>query len=569
MEIEDTEPDEAQTPPPLLPKNKQPITPQRLRTRAKAPQWQSGRALASRETAVATGNRWFGLSSRPYIRAPEREHILAGTNDTRRLIRLGPEDLRRPTIIHVDFSEDEVKYLRFLARSLYGKGATRARDYVRDLRHLLKKDARHQLRNGILNAVKTRFADWQQQRPPPPSLLTRSEDDISNYFYDLFMRKTHHDPKSLCLDRDDGDWRSDVSRSNVVPSVLLAREIGGNRPLSTRSYKNFTIALKTNREDALEPGVEWTGCAGDITTISWLSNTHFVCGTTTHSDSHNQQYNKPGNLLLGSTTAKTLRAYPDHRIVRPIVERGDNALDSMRESQDPWLFTSVVSSDYEPNNRLAFTSSFDKTVKVWRLEGDGMSVVGTWTHDGRVNFVVASTHPLGMVATAADVPTDAVRVYHVETSDISSSRFDSYSCTRVDDEDYVPSDKWTYFPSTIRWGLAPKVRHLLLVGYSPRSLSDEDHTIPEDRRHTGELCVWDAILGTQVKVNSAATQNVFEVVWHPLRECFAAATSASGLELEGNINTQIRIFEANEAGAYTTIKTLDCTAVDINEISMR
>ncbi len=419
---------------------------------------------------------------------------------------------------------------------------------------------------GIVEAVRKGYENY---RRPPLSLLTRTDVDVTNYLDDLLLRKINAQPKILFLERDDGDRQNKLSRANVVPSVLLAREVSGNRPFSLRRYQNFTTSLRTNHEDALEPRIEWTGCAGDITTISWLSNTQFICGTTTHSDSHNQQYNKPGNMLLGSVLSKTLRAYPDHRIVRPIVSQGDNALDSMRESQDPWLFTSVVSSDYEPTNDLAFTSSFDKTVKVWKLNGDTMEVVGTWHHDGHVNFVVASKHPLGMIATAADVPTHAVRVYQVDGTDITSSRFDSYSCTRVHEEDYVPSNKWAYFPAAIRWGLAPNVRHLLLVGYSPRTMHGEDHEIPEDKRDSGELCLWDTIAGTQVKVNSAATQNVFEVVWHPAREAFAAATSASGLELEGNVNTQIRIFEMNEAGAYTAIKTLDCSAVDINEVSIR
>ncbi|RYP03569.1 hypothetical protein DL764_005070 [Monosporascus ibericus] len=565
-----SEPWRATTPPPLLPKKKPLITPQRFRTRAKASQWQSGKAFESEKegTPEAPKNQWFGLRSRPYLTAPDRQRLIAGTSNSGRLIRLGAEELRQPCTIHVDFGEDEVKYLRYLARALYGRDATRGRDYQRDLRHLLKKDvADLTIRNGIIEVVRSGYKDY---RDPPLSLLARSDVDVDNYLADLFYRRVNSSPKSFRIERDDGDKQIDVSRANVVPSLLLAREIGGNHPLSIRRYQNLTTTFKTNREDALEPRIEWTGCAGDITTLSWLSNAHFVCGTTTHSDSHNQQYNKPGNLLLGSATSKTLRAYPDHRIIRPIVSQGDNALESMRESQDPWLFTSVVSSDYEPVNDLAFTSSFDKTVKVWRLDGDKMDVVGTWGHEGHVNFVVASKHPLGMIATAADVPTNAVRVYKVNMSDISASRFDAYSCTRVHDEDYVPSEKWAYFPSAIRWGLAPKARDQLLIGYSPRPLpGSEDHDIPEDRRNTGELCLWNTVTGTQVKVNSAATQNVFEVVWHPARESFAAATSASGLELEGNVNTQIRIFEKNEGGAYTAIKTLDCPAIDINEISLR
>jgi hypothetical protein len=48
-----------------------------------------------------------------------------------------------------------------------------------------------------------------------------------------------------------------------------------------------------------------------------------------------------------------------------------------------------------------------------------------------------------------------------------------------------------YFPATIQWSKAPSVSHLLLVGYSPRSVTGHNVDIPEDKRNTGELCIWD------------------------------------------------------------------------------
>jgi len=253
----------------------------------------------------------------------------------------------------------------------------------------------------------------------------------------------------------------------------------------------------------------------------------------------------------------------------------------MVDSQDPWLYTSVVSSDYDRHNDLAFTSSFDRTVKVWKVQDGSMKAIDTWEHGGRVNFVLASKHrvmtdtgvsAVSMVATGADVATDAVRVYKlcVDPTGVRHM-FDSYSCTKVHDEDYVPSDKWAYFPAAIRWGLAPEVQHLLLIGYSPRSLTDLEEDIPEDKQNSGELCLWDTLEKRQVSVNSAATQNVFEVAWHPSQNCFAAATSkGTGIErAEGDVKTQIRIFQMNYDGQYTSIKVLDCRALDINELVIR
>jgi hypothetical protein len=43
-----------------------------------------------------------------------------------------------------------------------------------------------------------------------------------------------------------------------------------------------------------------------------------------------------------------------------------------------------------------------------------MSLLGTCHHDGNVNFVAASSHASNRVATAADVHTNAERIYLIE-----------------------------------------------------------------------------------------------------------------------------------------------------------
>ncbi|KAH6848380.1 hypothetical protein B0I37DRAFT_377485 [Chaetomium sp. MPI-CAGE-AT-0009] len=405
----------------------------------------------------------------------------------------------------------------------------------------------------------------------------RTREDVSNLVQDLYRQKTSSKPVMLTVGRDHHDRRGELVRSSRVHSLLFAREISGPRLGAARCLRNFHNEFRTCREDALERKAEWTGCAGDIFTITWVSNDGFLCGTTEHSDAHNQQYNKPGNLVLGSCPDVTLRAYPEHRIVRPVVKKGENSTEAMRQSQDPWLYSSVVSSDYDEAHDRAFTCSFDRTVKIWKVEKSGLSMnlLGEWKHDGNVNFVAASKHESGIVATAADVAADAVRIYNIDATNISRTPFRPHSCSRVTDErgNEVSTEKWAYYPATMQWGLAPNVRHLLLVGYSPRSRTGDDSDIPELRRDSGELCLWDGVTGERWRVTSATTQNVFEVLWHPSQDSFIAATSPLGLDLEPSVRTQIRIFrpaDKDEFGvkAYSPIKTLDCTAIDINELTI-
>lgn len=578
----DVEESYPQTPPRVQPKKKPVITPQRLRTRAKAAQWQSGKAYEFKKkgSPLRVKSRWFGLSSRPYLAAKARQEVAAGVG-VGRLLRLHPNELSQPSVYHVDFSDEEVRYLQWLARSLCGKSSAKTtRSDLHDLRYVVTKAGG--IQTHLLNCHRGRYKHLQR---PPSSLLKRSVDDIRNFLEDLQYNQINVQRKSLYLGRDEDNARNGALGANRVPSILLAREVAGNRLGATRRYLNFNMAFKSSREDYMEPKVEWTNCAGDIMTITWVSSEHFICGTTTHSDSHNQQYNKPGNFLFGDATTHILRAHADHRILRSLVAHGDNALESMRESQDPWLYTSMVSSDYDPCLGWAFTASFDNTVKVWQCGGWLASretkyddLRGIWRHGGHVNFVVANKGtPYSKIATAADVPLGAVRVYHPDLEKWEKERtvdyeYDEFSCKRVHGEEYVPSDKWAYFPSAIRWGLDLSVRHLLLIGYSPRSISGDENDIPEYKRDTGELCLWDTNTNTEVKVNSAATANVFEVAWHPSRPSFAAATSAhqTSEKIEKHVRTQIRIFEeSTETGQYGVVKTLDCSAIDINELLIR
>lgn len=60
----------------------------------------------------------------------------------------------------------------------------------------------------------------------------------------------------------------------------------------------------------------------------------------------------------------------------------------MRASQDPWLFTTIVSSDYNPVLDRSYISGFNKKVK----SGSVFSVrcIKPWDHDGNENLVQAS-----------------------------------------------------------------------------------------------------------------------------------------------------------------------------------
>jgi len=544
----------------------------------------------------------------PYVPAAKREAVLRGK---KKLFKDGPGNSNRPCVYHVDFSPEEVGQIYTLAQTMLSSSA---KERVTE-----KVGARIQACctrtcMAVANSKQDWHKTWQPTRAGLAKLLREHPNLLGSVPKELDLtdlKRTKGDLHSFLKDLSESSAASLTTSSSEVlvvstrtttisdalpvrkaesriRDILAAREMAGiHGSTSVRRSRDFRSELRTAREDDLQLRVEWSDCAGDIATAVWCSDDSFICGTTTHSDARNQQYNKPGNLLMGSARTGALQAYSDHRIVRPTVDQGENSTDAMRQSQDPWLYTSVVSCDYDAVHGRAYTAGFDRTAKVWAVDPSGTSMkpVATWHHRGNVNFVVASkyhnpvddpAHADGLVATAADWPHDAVRVYKVNGSCLDQSTYRTFTCSRIVDSDGrpVPVHKWSYFPATIRWGLAEGVRHLFLVGYSPRSLTNDDNDIPDDRQNSGEICLFDGLTGERWKIVGGTVQNVFEVAWHPTQACFIVASSPKTFGVEPGVHTQIRIFTPSfnkELGsmAYLETQVLDCTAVDINELAIK
>lgn len=488
------------------------------------------------------------VAPRPYVSFNERNNRSSGT-----LIR------------HVDFSSEEIEYLCKIIQPITGGQSLLESGPAMMIASLMSGQERAipQIYEALLKKTKGPGPGLGRQL-----LRAREPTALKSFLGDAVTRCVttgqRLEPKVRPISRP---------RPSIL-SQLHAREFIGLAPpnfcLGEGSFKEKAMSCL---EDSLTRISEWTDCCGDIATISWTGEETFVCGAVAHSDYHNMQYNKPGNLGVGSLSLGTLKALPDHRVVRPLIgtaENAENALESMRRTQDPWLYTSVVSSTHNEENSFTFTASFDKTVKVWSVSENGstMALRGIWEHEDKVNFVVTSEHH-DRVATAADVCNNAIRVYNFDEEDISNTPYDTYTGERAREQaqELRRRDTWAYFPATMQWGKAPSVGQYLLVGYSPRSISGHETDIPEDKKNTGELCIWDVEDMSKIHISSAKSTNAFEVLWHPTQPFFVAATSPTG-HFESDTRTQIRLFARKELGAFFVLKILDCPALDINELTM-
>jgi WD40 repeat protein len=511
-------------------------------------------------------------TSRPYLSSSALDDIQKGINE----VASSDESKNRAEVeasaiegqlIHVDFSNEELCYIEATIGSVIKQPRNLNLGIAARIERLLNQNRAHVAE--FLRVLSARKGNSSQKNR---YLQNRTTEDIAAFFEDAMAGRISKRPQTIRFSMKPRPLRSSSRISSNISAILRGREVFEN-PRRFEQDLSIRTRILTYMEDTFSREAEWSDCSGDITTITCLPDDLFICGAITHSDLHNQQYNKPGNLLLGSADKRTLKSIPGHRIPRPIVLKGDNALPSMRQTQDPWLYSSVTCTAYDHISKYCFTGSFDHTVKIWNFSSNdsnaNFDIQGTWPHDGVVNFVVTSPYH-GKIATAADIVQNAIRVYTLDTLDVSASSFISYSGERADEQCLGRRDKpqtWAYYPATLHWGRAPTVAHLLLAGYSPRGFDPNIPDIPDDKVNTGELCLWDTNTRVRIPISAARTQNVFEVVWHPTQPIFIAATSAAGY-LEDGVQTQLRLFGQAEHGMFTLLKTLDCPAFDINEVTI-
>ncbi|KJK81616.1 hypothetical protein H634G_02876, partial [Metarhizium anisopliae BRIP 53293] len=311
-------------------------------TRVPRPRVRRQYVVPKSSDGLPTASTWSQLQRRPYLHYSARQDITLGVN---RPVNVARHRVQLPAVYHADFSSLEIAEIMKIVGQHLSQHIPRTREGLEQiLRH------------------------YDVPRIIGDSISGRTQQDIYNLCSDLCAGKANQPDNSrvLSLEEVSLERRARSRRANRLPALLLAREMEGNIGFGRmRRYENFQNEFQKCHEDGLSLVAEFTNCAGDISAMSWVPDGNIICGTTAHSDAHNQQYNKPGNLLLCSTERGTLRAFPDHRISRPVVEKGENSTEAMRQSQDPWLYSSVVSTDYDEMNGRAFTSSFDKTVKVW------------------------------------------------------------------------------------------------------------------------------------------------------------------------------------------------------------
>lgn len=492
------------------------------------------------------------LEGRPYVATKKLEVIELGAKNST------TENLtaRNERLVSVPFNKEEIEAIHKTTLKWYSMPERTGKEKDRAARGSKNGDFLAGVASFIANNITSaprrmkEYLDFLKELNSITGFLS--------YPWDVEQSK----PIALVRKRVLASSDDEMSQSYKIRMLLRRREIAPNIEHATQKLQSVVAC---QLDDSFARDADFSGGPGDIASFSWLSEDDFICGAITNSDLYNQDYNKTGNLVIGSAKTKVARAIIAHRIPRPPKPDKANV-----DSQDPWLYLSVPMTVYDMEMSLCFTASYDKSVKVWSAskENQSMKLLATWPHKGPVNFVLTSPHH-NKVATGSDVPLDGIRVYNLDRGDLNELIPRMYSGTRANDC-ASRNLKWAYHPATMQWGACESASHFLLVGYSARPAIDVDHGhVPEDKRNSGQICVWDTQTRKEVHIAGPKTQNAFEVVWHPSQVVFVSATAATG-DHDANVKTQLRLFVYKDStNVFSAVKTFECYGADINEITLK
>ena len=347
-----------------------------------------------------------------------------------------------------------------------------------------------------------------------------------------------------------------------IASTLRHRELACGRSSGTASRTSDTSwNLRSQMAERMRCWRSWTGASKDVVTAAWAPDgSTFSLGASTDLDDLNIQYNRPNNLLLGDLVGNTITELPDHWVPRPkpeLIDHGPNALEDTYNAVDPRLFTTVSHVCYQDSSRM-YTSSFDRTIKIWDLNHkSGAHCVQTLPHSANVDVMTLSSKLGHCLASGQRTLKDSIRVYDLLSRD---RKDDGQSATPKTTFSSSRASKHELYPTCLQWGTIPTTSNLLLAGFAG---SKHDESSPD---REGDLCLWDVETSKSFKL-TPSVHSVFDVCWHPRLPFIAAATApGSRGTLTDRHNTQsvVRVYRPLEVSGR--IMEYECPALDINDV---
>lgn len=364
---------------------------------------------------------------------------------------------------------------------------------------------------------------------PQVSILSRRKgSDIDLFLKDAKRGRLPSVPSKIIVTDAEPSQRLQSTRASrssaTLNRVLQGRELGHR--VEGKLRPQIKSRLSTHRT--------WKGASNDVNVLAWSPDgTRFAAGATALCDEHNMDYNRRNNLLVGDLVSNRLEELPDHWISRPRT--------NSRILNDTPLFMTVTGMQWFED--ALFTSSYDKTVKMWDFPRHRPRCLNTFEHDSKVEVMARSSFRGNLLATG----THRIGLWQIDSSRYTPLEASSKKCPEM-------------ISTSLVWGTLNATKDFLLAG-----MSEKEDGVSQN----GLLASWRVGEASATPTQfSHCSQNIFDIKWHPTLPYFATASSVgNGRAGMASRDTRsvVRLYEPLLSKKRT--HEFECPALDVNDVT--
>ncbi|KAI4946459.1 hypothetical protein J4E91_007147 [Alternaria rosae] len=449
------------------------------------------------------------------------------------------------TLLHVDFSPAEIASVEKAIALTKRTSTTRHSTKGRQLREHLKAFTEPQI---------LRLVESLLHRLP-----CRDRCSIQAFIQDALAGDVAEvlQIQRLAAARPDTEMQSTQRQSTT--SIIRQRELGLQSRRGWHSASNpLTYQVKNKYMDTMGPAAHWTGASSDIHTVAWAPDgEHFAAGAVAVDDPDSMQYNRPNNLLFGSTMQGTIHELAEHYRIREKTKTGANSSHAMFASQDPKLYTTVSSVAFSNTSPYMYSSGYDGHIGIWRtdLEATQPMLAAKLSVKDQIDILSVNRTNPSMIATAAKVFSEkAIRVLKIDEAEPWKFAKSSFHSNKA-----VARADLRILPSALQF--EPAFGGLLLAGFGA-NLKETGLDM------TGDLCLWDVETQTPYNIHGS-NRNIFDVTFNPNRSnmpLFAAGCVATGSTVNRGTRSTVRLYDVRDDSKLTCPIEFECKALDMNDV---
>jgi WD40 repeat protein len=374
--------------------------------------------------------------------------------------------------------------------------------------------------------------------------------------------------ESLFVDIGEGTYHNEPTIAAIRPkrknltTTRLGREMGQScQSLKSKIYTKF---LPTRTFKNMSGDVDWITFSHD--------GTHFAVSATNTTDSYNQDYNNPMNLVISTAATDSILELADHwtprqklppkplKAVDMISEesklaahiRNEIEAENKFKTQDPRLFHTVPMTAFSPDNRFLYSVGFDATMNVYDLHNSYSR--SYYTFSSRLSLLDVNSYN-GLIAVGCASSASGISIF-TQNSEGTQLR------TVVSSEKARARPDLNIYPSCLKWGNNQFTRTFLLAGFS----ANEKEDAGAGRDTKGEICLYRVRSDGQYSSVPlhAHSGSIMDVCWNRNGRSFAVGMINPSNKPISNrsANSVIRIYDLN---GFKKLE-FDCVARDINDV---